>query len=140
MNERCSTSSPYYVQICVIVCFTNATLLLLKFLREIDFSWLEVWEKNCRICTLWFDLLDSLISRKFFPVQCGKTSNSLSPKNISSNQVFSNLFSKTVTFMKFLPLKTWERISVISTLWPSKPGQKGFFCHSDFTWNQFWRM
>ena len=36
-------------------------------------------------------------------------------KNISSNQLFSNLFSKTVTFTKFLP-KMHERIPVISTL------------------------
>ena len=36
-------------------------------------------------------------------------------KNISSNQLFSNIFSKTVTFTKFLA-KTGERISVISTL------------------------
>ena len=35
-------------------------------------------------------------------------------RNISSNQLFSNLFSKTVTFMKFLP-KLRERIPVIST-------------------------
>ena len=32
--------------------------------------------------------------------QCGKT---LSLKKISSNQLFSNFFSKTVTFTKFLP-------------------------------------
>ena len=36
-------------------------------------------------------------------------------KNISLNQLFSNLFSKTVTFTKFLP-KMRERISVISTM------------------------
>ena len=36
--------------------------------------------------------------------QCGKMRNSLSPKNISSNQLFSNLlFRKTVNFTKFLP-------------------------------------
>ena len=33
--------------------------------------------------------------------QCGKTRNSLSPKIFSSNQLFSNLFSKTATFTKF---------------------------------------
>ena len=40
-------------------------------------------------------------------------------KKISSNQLFSNFFSKTVTFTKFLPKKYVSR----------------FFCHSDFTWN-----
>ena len=37
--------------------------------------------------------------------QCGKMKNllSLSPKNISSNQLFSNLFSKSATFTEFLP-------------------------------------
>ena len=39
----------------------------------------------------------------FYGTQCEKTRNSLSQKNISSNQLFSNLFSKTVTFTKFLP-------------------------------------
>ena len=37
----------------------------------------------------------------------------LSPhqKNISSNQLFCNLFSKTITFTKFLPkMRDWERI------------------------------
>ena len=29
--------------------------------------------------------------------------NSLSPKKISSNQLFSDFFSKSVTFTKFLP-------------------------------------
>ena len=58
-----------------------------------------------------------LIFRKFnfaFITQCGKTIIS-HLKNISSNQLFSNLFSKTVTFTKFLP-KMRERIPVISTL------------------------
>ena len=44
-------------------------------------------------------------SRNFYTVvsaQFGKTRNSLSPKNISSNHLFSNLFSKTVIFTKFL--------------------------------------
>ena len=36
--------------------------------------------------------------------QCGKTRNSLSQKN-SWNQLFSNFFSETVTFTKFLPKK-----------------------------------
>ena len=34
--------------------------------------------------------------------QCGKTWNSLSLKKISSNQLFSNFFSKTVALTKFL--------------------------------------
>ena len=34
--------------------------------------------------------------------QCGKMKNLVSPKNISSNQLFSDFFSKNVTFKKFL--------------------------------------
>ena len=50
---------------------------------------------------------------KYFRPQCTETHSVekrkiLSPKNISSNQLFSNLFSKTVTFTKFL-LKMRER-------------------------------
>ena len=41
----------------------------------------------------------------FHTAQCGKTSNSLSLKTISSNQLLSNFFRKTVTFTKFLPKK-----------------------------------
>ena len=58
--------------------------------------------------------------------QCGKPRYSLSsPKNISSNQLFSNLFSKTVTFTKFL-LKMCEKRefpAVISTLCNSQCGK-----------------
>ena len=63
-----------------------------------------------------------LISRKIQTgikltiTQCGKTRNSPSPKNISSNQLFSNLSSKTVNFTKFLPKMRGGRILVISTL------------------------
>ena len=32
------------------------------------------------------------------------------PKNISSNQLFNNLFSKTVIFTKFFSKNSWERI------------------------------
>ena len=42
--------------------------------------------------------------------QCGKKWNSLSPKNISWNQLFSTVFSKTVTFTKFLPKIMCEKI------------------------------
>ena len=35
--------------------------------------------------------------------KCGKLKNLLSPKNISSNQLFSKFFSRNVTFTKFLP-------------------------------------
>ena len=38
--------------------------------------------------------------------QCGKMKNILSPKNISSNQLFSNFFGKNVAFTKFLPKKS----------------------------------
>ena len=38
-----------------------------------------------------------------YGTQCGKTKNLVSPKNISSNQLFSNFFSKNATFTKFLP-------------------------------------
>ena len=37
--------------------------------------------------------------------QCGKTRNSLSLKKLSSNQLFSNFFSKTIAFTKFLRKK-----------------------------------
>ena len=40
--------------------------------------------------------------------QCGKIKNLLSSKNFPSKQLFSNFFSKTVTFTKFLP-KMCER-------------------------------
>ena len=36
---------------------------------------------------------------------CGKTRNLLSLKNVSSNQLFSDFFSKFVVFTKFLPKK-----------------------------------
>ena len=45
--------------------------------------------------------------------QCGKTINSLSPKKISSNQLFSNSFIKTVTFTKFLVVR--ENLSFFHT-------------------------
>ena len=44
---------------------------------------------------------------------CGKPKNSLSLKKISWNQLFSNFFSKFVTFTKFLP-KKFETISATS--------------------------
>ena len=45
---------------------------------------------------------------------CGKTTNSLSLKKNSSNQLFSNFFSKTIAFTKFFQKKC-ERIA----LWKS---------------------
>ena len=45
------------------------------------------------------------LSRHNSSTQCGKTSNSFSLKKISSNQVFSNFFSKTIVFTKFLRRK-----------------------------------
>ena len=36
-------------------------------------------------------------------LHCGNNRNLLSPKKISSNQLFSNFFSENVTFTKFLP-------------------------------------
>ena len=53
-------------------------------LVQIDF-WLTVWKFSVEIA------------------QCGKMKNLVSPKNISSNQLFSNFYSKNVTFTKFLP-------------------------------------
>ena len=63
-----------------------------------------------------FRKIRNIVSRKnfemgenmqnFHTVWCGKARTSLSPKNISSNQLFSNsYFSKTVTFTKFLQKK-----------------------------------
>ena len=60
-----------------------------------------VSNKLLRLIKIWFH------EKKIVHVQCKKPRNSLSPKNISSNQLFSNLFSKTVTSTKFLP-KMWE--------------------------------
>ena len=42
--------------------------------------------------------------------QCGKMKNLLSQKKISSNQLFSTFFSKTVNFTKFLPIECDSRI------------------------------
>ena len=50
--------------------------------------------------------------------QCGKTRNSLSPKNISSNQLFRTylLISKNRYFHEIFAKTAWENIPVISTL------------------------
>ena len=47
----------------------------------------------------------------FHTAQCGKTRNSLSPKKISSNQLFSNLCSKTVRYLlsRNFAFNAWER-------------------------------
>ena len=44
-------------------------------------------------------------NRKVSTAQCGKTWNYLSLKKNSSNQLFSNVFSKTIAFTKFLRIK-----------------------------------
>ena len=66
---------------------------------------------------------------KYFRPQCTETHSVekrkiLSPKNISSNQLFSNLFSKTVTLTNYLP-KMRERhvlfvISTHTTVWKNE--------------------
>ena len=48
---------------------------------------------------------DTKISQIHSVTQGGKMKNFLSLKIISSNQLISNFFSKTVTFTKFLPRK-----------------------------------
>ena len=60
-------------------------------------------------------LVNTLVSRNFcqntvrvnfsnfHTAHCGNYRNFLSPKPISSNQLFSDFFSKIVTFTKFLP-------------------------------------
>ena len=54
---------------------------------------------------------------QIWATHCGNYGIFLSPKKISSNQLYSNLYSITVTFTKFLPkMGEWERIPVISTL------------------------
>ena len=45
----------------------------------------------------------AFLAKRNFQRQCGKTKNLVSPKNISSNQLFSKFFSRNVTFTKFLP-------------------------------------
>ena len=61
-------------------------------LVQIDF-WLTVWKFSVEIA------------------QCGKMKNLVSPKNISSNQLFSNFYSKKVSFTKFLP-KNFREINL----------------------------
>ena len=55
----------------------------------------------------------------FHTAQCGKMKNLLSPKNISSNQLFSNFFSKNGAFTKFLPKKRESKFPELShcALW-----------------------
>ena len=48
--------------------------------------------------------------------QCGKTRNSLSPKNISWNQLFSNFFKKPIIFTKFLSKKLQSKFLDIHTV------------------------
>ena len=43
--------------------------------------------------------------------QCGKMKNLVSPKNISSNQLFSIFYSKNITFTKFLPKMRESKLS-----------------------------
>ena len=52
----------------------------------------------------------SAISTSHCGTHCGKMKNLLSPKNISSNQLFSNFISKTVVLTKFLPKKCESKI------------------------------
>ena len=72
----------------------------------------HILRKNSRNCLIKYYCI--VISRNIFHAtqilvflsltqQCGKARNSLSPKNISSNQLYNNSFSKTVTFTKILP-------------------------------------
>ena len=71
------------------------------------------YERNIQ----WIDF--TIFFRIGHKCKCGKTRNYLSPKNISSNQLFSKIFSKTVDFTKFLSKICYERggrISVIFTL------------------------
>ena len=56
----------------------------------------------------------------FHSVQCGKMKNLVSPKNISSNQLFSNLFSKNVAFTKFLSKKCDFHIVAQYTVWKNE--------------------
>ena len=59
--------------------------------------------------------------------------NSLSPKKF--RQLFSNLFSKTVTFTEFLPKMRESEFPVISTLWC---GNLRIFV--SLPWNQKWKI
>ena len=64
-------------------------------LVQIDF-WLTVWKFSVEIA------------------QCGKMKNLVSPKNISSNQLFSNFYSKNVTFTRFLREKCGSFCDLVS--------------------------
>ena len=75
-----------------------------------------------QINSLVISLAKTLLSRNFYQkcvrTQCGKNEISLSLKKIREINCFSNFFSKTVGFTKFLS-KSCERegTSIISTLW-----------------------
>ena len=82
-----------------------------------NFSW--IWFHEISWNWIFLLLSSKLFSRKnpwSYVFTVWKTRNSLSPKNISSNQLSKNLFSKTNYFTKFLP-KMRERIPIITTLW-----------------------
>ena len=72
-------------------------------LEPIFFLWNQLFSKFS------IPLVITLLSRNFCvntcETQCGKTRNSLSLKKLSSNQLFSNFFSKTIAFTKFLRKK-----------------------------------
>ena len=66
----------------------------------LDFTWNHFW----RMSKLNFSLqkVQKFLNFKLRASQCGKTRNSLSLKKKSSNQLFSDFFSKTIVFTKFL--------------------------------------
>ena len=68
------------------------------FLGKVTWNWLTYYNVN------WFDEIFSNQSNRPGPnAQCGMKWKIYSHlKNISSNQLFSNFFSKTITFTKFL--------------------------------------
>ena len=91
---------------------------------------LSRWNKIGQINYLVISLVKPLLSQDFsekseteflqFPhctvSQCGKMKNLVSPKNISSNQLFSIFYSKNITFTKFLP-KMREREITVTLFW-----------------------
>ena len=84
----------------------NTTLFILVVPKRV----LSCYDKNCFDENSLKYVLQIVLQ---YYSQYGKTS----PKNISSNQLFSNYFSKNVTFTKFLPQMCETKLQKISTLW-----------------------
>ena len=102
--EWACTHNCFKLVIFLITQCWNLRVLLLFW----DFSWNQLWwfQKRLKLPSI-CQILKS-ISHKIWVVKNLK---------FSSNQVFSNFFSKNITFTKFLPKMRESKFSVISILW-----------------------